>query len=175
MPYFDLLNAVARVVGGTQPAAAQSSVVDPSLQPYWYSGVDTGDSTGVPGLAGCFSVPSQSLHAAPVGMVLQGPWAPDATLSQGPRQGRRFTVDTIHVRIMVGHDAEAKLMGALANFRDVVPAAFDAHMQLFASTGVTTAWCESGDFIEVEWAGNVYFALVFMVSVQRALSVTYTG
>jgi hypothetical protein len=175
MAYLDLLNALARVVGGTQPDAAHSSVTA-ALQPYWYSGLETGDATGVPGIAGCFSVPTELITATPVGMVLQGPWAPDAALGMsGPRQGHRFTTDTIHVRTMVGHDAEADLMARLANFRDLVPAAFDAHMQLFGQPNVSSAWCETGDFIEVEWAGNVYFALVFMISVQRALPVTYIG
>jgi hypothetical protein len=170
MPYLDLLSAVARVVGGTQPSPAQASV-PAILQPYWYSGLETGDGSGVPGIAGCFSVPTELIATTPIGIVFQGPWRPD--LTAGPMQGHRFSEDTIHVRCLVGHDAEADLMAALANFRDLIPAAFDAHMQLFATPGVMTAWCDQGDFIEMDWAGSTYLALVFMVSVRRALSVTY--
>lgn len=174
MPYFDLLKAVAQVVGGTQPSLTQTSV-SPALQPYWYSGVDAGDGSGVAGIAGCFSVPTDSIQATPVGMVLQGPWKPDTTVASGPRQGHKYSEEQIHVRVMVGHDDEPDLMAALANFRDTVPTAFDTHMQLLQTTGVMQAWCADGDFLEVEWAGNVYLSLVFIVTVLRALPVTYVG
>src|SRR5690349_7862039 len=104
MAYLDLLNAVARVVGGSQPNSSQASVTA-DLQPYWWSGRDVGDSTGVSGLVGCFSLPSQVISATPVGMVLPGSWRPDPTLPSA-RQGRKYMEDDIHIRIMVGHDDE---------------------------------------------------------------------
>lgn len=167
MAYLDLLAAVARIVGGTQPDAAG--------QPYWFSGHDAGDASGVAGLAGCWSVPTETLGATPVGLVLPGPWRPDSTMPAFPTQGHKFSEDEVHVRVMVGHDSEQALMARLVNFRDSVPPVFDAHMQLLNTAGVASAWCNEGDFQEVMWGGNVYFALVFVVRVQRGLSVTYTG
>lgn len=174
MSFLDLLTAVARVVGGTQPDATHSSV-PVAQQPYWYSGRDAGDSTGVAGVAGCFSVPTDVLTATPVGLVLPGPWRPDQSLPAFPMQGHKFTEDEVHVRIMVGHDAEQALIARLVNFRDTVPPVFDAHMQLLNTPGVASAWCNEGDFIEVQWGGNVYFALAFIVRVQRGANVTYTA
>lgn len=174
MSFLDLLSAVAQVVGGTQPDAAHSSVVA-AQQPYWYSGRDTGDSTGVAGLAGCYSVPTDVLGPTPVGLVLPGPWRPDPSLPAFPTQGHKFLEDEIHVRIMVGHDAEQELMARLVNFRDTVPPAFDANMQLRGAAGVSSAWCNEGDFIEVAWGGDVYFALTFIVRVARGLNVMYSG
>lgn len=174
MSYQTLLDAVARAVGGTRPDAAHSSVLA-AQQPYWFSGVDTGDGSGVAGLAGCFSVPTEQLNATPVGMVFVGPWRPDPTMPAYATQGHKFSEDEIHVRILVGHDAEQTLVARLVNFRDTVPPALDSHMQLFNTAGVVSAWCNEGDFIEMMWGGNVYFALTFIVRVQRGLSVTYTG
>jgi hypothetical protein len=174
MAFLDLLSAVAHVVGGTQPAQNQTTVSATQL-PYWYSGHDTGDSSGVAGLAGCWSVPTEVIGATPVGMVLPGPWRPDSSMPAFPMQGHKFTEDEVHVRIMVGHDAEQALMARLVNFRDTVPPVFDAHMQLLNTTGVSSAWCNEGDFLEVQWGGNVYFALAFIVRVQRGTNVTYSA
>jgi len=169
--YLNLLSAVARVVGGTHPDTAHSTVTASQL-PYWYSGRDTGDNSGVSGLVGCWSLPTELIGGTPVGMVLPGPWKPDEVLSY-PMQGRKFVEDQVHVRIMVGHDDEQAQMAALVNFRDTVPPAFDGHMELFNTPGVVSAWSNEGDFLEVLWGGNVYFALVFIIRVQRGLNVTY--
>jgi hypothetical protein len=174
MPYQALLDAVARVVGGTQPDAAHASV-PAERRPYWFSGVDTGDSSGVAGLAGCWSVPTEQVTSTPVGMVFVGPWRPDPTMQPFPVGGHKYTEDEIHVRVMVGHDASQTLIARLVNFRDTVPPAFEAHMQLLGTSGVTSAWCNEGDFIEMTWGGNVYFALTFIVRVARGLNVTYVG
>jgi hypothetical protein len=169
--YQDLLNAVAHVVGGTQPSAGQTTA-PAVLQPYWYSGRDSADGTGVAGLVGCSSLPPEIIQATPVGMVLPGPWHP---LEATPIGGRKFVEDQIHVRVLVGHDDLTTQMARLVPVRDLVPPAFDGHMQLFNTPGVTTAWCADGDFMEVSWGGNVYVALVFIVHVQRVLTTTYTG
>lgn len=174
MAYQALLDAVAKVVGGTQPSAGQTSVPT-EQQPYWFSGKDAGDATGVGGLAGCWSIPTELVTSTPVGMVFVGPWRPDPTIPAYPMQGHKFSEDEIHVRVMVGHDAGQVLIARLVNFRDTVPPAFDAHMQLFNSLGVGSAWCNEGDFIEMAWGGNVYFALTFIVRVTRGLTVSYTG
>ena len=174
MSFLDLLAAVAQVVGGTQPDATHSTV-PAANQPYWYSGRDAADGTGVAGLAGCYSIPTEVLGATPVGLVLPGPWRPDPSMPAFPMSGHKFTEDEVHVRIMVGHDAEQGLMARLVGFRDTVPLVFDAHMQLLSTPGVTSAWCNEGDLVEVMWGGNVYFALTFIVRVQRGLAATYVG
>lgn len=166
MAFLDMLNAAAKVVGGTQP--------DPTGNPYWFSGRDVGDSSGVAGLSGCWSLPPSVLGATPIAMVLPGPWRPaDVTY---PTQGHKFEEQELHVRVMVGHDDEQAQLALLVPFRDLVPPAFDSHMMLFNTAGVTSAWCSEGDFLEVSWpAGTTYFALIFVVRCQRAITVTYTG
>lgn len=176
MSYQGLLNAVAQVVGGTQPNATQSSVAA-ALQPYWFSGVDSGDNSGVSGIAGCFSIPTESLNNTPVAIVL-----PDGFVSLNlgggevfPRQGKKYREDTVHLRVMTGHADLQTQMAQLVAFADSVPTAFDTHMQLFNSSGVDTADCSTGVFLEVEWpVGTVYMALQFVLKIHRAISVTYT-
>lgn len=171
-----MLNAVAQVVGGTQPNAAQSSVAT-ALQPYWFSGIDTGDNTGVSGIAGCFSIPTESLNNTPVAIVLPDAFAPQ-DLGGGqvfPRQGKKYREDTVHLRVMTGHSDLQTQMATLVGFADSVPTAFDTHMTLFNSTGVDTADCSAGVFLEVEWpVGTVYMALQFVLKIRRSIPVTYT-
>lgn len=171
MSYLTLLNAVAQVVGGTQPNSTLSSVAT-ALQPYWYSGADTTDGTGVAGLAGCFSLPTEQLNSTPVAMVLPDAWNP---LQPFPTQGRKYREDLVHVRVMVGHTDLQTAFVQLVNFADLVPTAFDTHMMLFNQANVDTADCSAGSFLEVEWpVGTVYYALQFVVKVHRAIPVTYT-
>lgn len=171
MAYLDVLNAVARVAGGTQPTAAQSSA-PAAQQPYWFSGRDSGDGSGVAGLTGCWSLPTDPIDTTPVGMVMPGPWRPDEAF---PTQGHTFSEDQVHLRVLTGHDTLQTGLSRLVNFRDSVPPAFNTHMQLFNTPGVAAAWCADGDFMEISWAGNVYWAMVFVIRVQRSISVTYTG
>lgn len=166
-----MLNAVARVVGGTQPPAGQSSVTD-SRQPYWYSGVDAGDGTGIAGVVGCFSLPVGTLDTTPVGMVLPASWKRE---QQFPTQGSKFQSDELRVRVLTGHDDITGAMAFLSNFRDLVESAFDSHMELFGAIGVTAADAQSGAFLEIDLGGTTYLAAEVVVIVRRAVSVTYVA
>jgi hypothetical protein len=171
--YLDLLNAVAQVVGGTKPSAAQvavGSTVAVANQPYWYSGLDAQDSSGVAGLVGCFSLPTEAVPGGPFAMVIPDAWLP---LEQFPTQGHERREDTVHVRVMAGHTDLQSAMAQLVNFADLVPTAFNTHMTLFGQANVFTAWCSQGAFLEVEWpVGTVYMAIQFTVQVQRSIPVT---
>jgi hypothetical protein len=162
--FLDLLGSVAKVVGGNQP--------DASGRPYWYSGRDLADGSGVTGLAGCHSLPPEVLETTPVAIVLPGAWVP---MTNFPTQGHKVTEDAIRVWVMVGHDDLQSQMAMLVGFRDLVPTAFDSHMQLFNTAGVFTASCAEGQFREEPWAGSAYLVLEFVVRVQRQLAVTYAA
>ena len=180
MSYQTLLNAVAQVVGGTQPNNSQTSALagPPDQRPYWFSGLETGDGSGVAGLAGCWSVAPDVFTNTPVGVVLPDGWTPQM-IGGGqpfPRQGRKYREDVVHVRVMTGHTDLQSQMSSLVNFADLVPTAFDTHMQLFNQAGVDTADCSTGVFLEVEWpTGTVYMAVQFIVKIRRAIPVTYTA
>lgn len=186
--YLSLLGAVAQVVGGTQPTLGQLqagqngiggdlSAVDKldiqtRQQPYWYSGSDVGDSSGVTGLAGCYSLPTEIVGATPVGMVLPSGWNP---LERNPFQGFKNRIDDIRVRIMISSGDLMAITAQLVDFADLIPTAFDHNMQLFASTGVGQADCSIGRFLEVEWGGKGYFCVEFTVATLRSIPVTRTA
>ena len=171
MAFQDVLNAVARVVGGTQPASNQSSITD-DRQPYWFSGADTGDGSGIPGVVGCFALPVGTLDSTPVGMVLPASWRKTDAY---PHQGRKFLEDNVRVRVLTGHDDVTGAMAFLSDFRDLVESAFDSHMELFGQAEVTAADARSGEFLEVDLGGTTYLAVEVVLLVRRAVSVTYTG
>lgn len=177
MAFQDVLNAVARVVGGTQPDDAHTTaVVDPEdgfdYRPYWFSGADAGDGTGIPGVVGCYSLPVGKLDVTPVGMVLSATWKREG---QFPTQGQKFLSDELRVRVLTGHDNVTGDMAFLVNFRDLVEPAFDTHMELFGAAGVTAADAQSGEFLEIDLGGTTYLAAEVVVMVRRAVSVTYTA
>lgn len=179
MSYQALVNAVAQIVGGTQPSNAQTtaSAGPPDQRPYWFSGVDSIDGSGVAGLVGCWSVAPDILNTTPVALVLPEGWAPQS-IGGGqpfPRQGRKYREDVIHLRVVTGHADLQSQMALLINFADTIPAAFDAHMTLLGQANVDTADCSTGVFLEVEWpVGTVYMALQFIIRIRRAIPVTYS-
>lgn len=179
MAYLDILTAAARVVGGSlsdvahspPPTGTAPGILAPLL-PYWYSGRDMGDGTGVSGLTGCFAVPPEVVPFDPIAMILPGTWARSAGMPSYPLQGKKYDEDIIVVRIMVGHDDVTQSLLRLVNFRDTVPTAFDTHMQMFSSAGVVTADCADGRFIETEWpSGTAYFALEFYIHIERDINI----
>lgn len=183
--YLDLLGAIARVVGGTQPTlpqlqagqngigedldAAAKTALQTKQQPYWYSGSDAGDGSGVTGLAGCYALPTEDLGATPVGMVLPNAWVP---WEKEPFQGRKNRIDDIRVRIMIASGDLMALTAQLVDYADLVPTAFDAHAQLFATLNVGYGECSTGRFLELSWGGKVYFALEFTVATLRSIPVS---
>lgn len=162
--YGNLLIAVAKVVGGNQPDAAG--------KPYWYSGKDKGDGSGVSGLAGAWWPAPEIVQDTPVALILPGP---GKLLQPFPHQGQKQIEDNIHVRVMVGHADLQTMLLMVVDFHDLVMSAFDTHMQLFGSTGVSSANCGPPQVLEVEWGGSSYAALEFVVKTVRMLPVSYQG
>jgi hypothetical protein len=182
MSYQTLLNALARTVGGTQPDNAHTSipapktingVVQPDQRPFWFSGVDAGDGSGVAGLSGCWSVPTEKFAKTPVAMILPDSWAPDPQFPF-PLQGHKYRDDRAVVRVFTGNAPMQVAIAQLNGFADTITDAFDHHMQAFGETGVTTVDCSTGRFLEVNWGGAAYFAIDFRVVVYRGLPVTRT-
>lgn len=162
--YRNLLTAVATVVGGNQP--------DPVNKPYWFSGKDLGDGSGVAGLAGAWWPPVETFSDTPVALIIPG----NSKLQLPfPTQGKKEIESIVHVRVMVGHSDLPTMILTVADFHDVVPTAFDTHMQLLGSPNVLAANCDGPDLLEVEWGGSPYAALEFMVRIQRVLPVAYVG
>src|SRR5205085_2481683 len=136
MSQLTLVAAIAQVVGGTQPTqqqAALGSGVAPPYLTYWYSGRDVGDGSGVSGLVGCFSVPTELLSQMPVAMVIPDRWEPTQPF---PTQGEKLRVDRFTVRLFVGNNDMQSLIAQMLNFADTVPSAFDSHMELLGQVGV---------------------------------------
>ncbi|MGH8304874.1 MAG: hypothetical protein ACRETG_04625 [Steroidobacteraceae bacterium] len=180
--YLDLLSATAKVVGGTQPTLAQMQAgangigqdQDPAVklatqtaqQPFWFSGSDVGDGSGVTGIVGCYSLPCEVWGSLPVGMVIPHQWMP---LEAQPFQGSKDRLDDYRVRVLVGNGSLEVLMAQLVDYSDSVPAAFDTHAQLFASMGVGYGDCSRGIFLELNWGGKVYLALEFTLTIYRSI------
>lgn len=162
--FLDVLSAIAHVAGGTQP--------DPFGKPYWYSGKDTGDSTGVTGLSGCWAVPDETLADTPIGLVLPGSWRlPNDILTQG----MEYNEDDVILHVLVNRSPIQAQLAILAPFRDSVPVAFRGHMTAFGVADALALFASSGRFIEQEWGGQEYLGLEFTIRVQRAPHVTYTA
>lgn len=183
MSYLSLLNAAAQVVGGTNPTLAQmqastSNGIDATKmaaqQPYWFSGTDSLVSDGVAGLTGCYSIPTEVIGNTPVAMIMPDGWEPSDLSKNGPRQGRKYRADTVHVRVFTGGTDMQTALAQLVNFADTVTDAFDHHMTLLGTANVNTADCSAGRFLEVNWGGTAFFAVEFTVKVQRAIAVTYS-
>ena len=182
MSYPTLRDAIARIVGGTQPDNAHTSIAPPSTvgnvtapdqRPFWFSGADTGDASGVAGLAGCWSVPTEKIPVTPVAMVLPDSWQPDAQFPF-PVQGHKYRDDRLVVRLFTGNAPMQIAISQLEVFADTVTDAFDHHMQAFGEAGVSTVDCSTGRFLEVNWGGAAYFAIDFRVTVYRGLPVSRT-
>jgi hypothetical protein len=164
--YGDLLKAMARLVGGNQPDATNN--------PYWFSGRDVGDSSGVAGLAGCYWPAPEVIQDTPVALILP---VGGKLLQPFPTQGHKQLEDEVHVRVMVGHSDLPTMLTAVADFYDLVPATFDANMQLLnvAPNVIFAANCHPPQVLEVEWGGSAYAALEFPVLIQRNIPVTYSA
>ncbi len=165
MSYPGLLQAVATVVGGTFVRTNPDGSG-------WYSGKDSGDATGVSGLAGAFWPPPEIVQDTPVALVIPGN---SKLLMAHPMSGRKDLQDQVHVRVLVGHTSLPTMLSTVAAFHDTVPTAFDSHMQLLGTSTVLTASCDGPQFLEVEWGGSAYAALEFVIGVERSIPVTYVG
>jgi hypothetical protein len=144
-----LLNAVAQVVGGTAP--------NPATEPFWFSGSQVGDGTGVAGLKGCFSTPPGSIEDPPMAFVIGGPFR----LTDEPRQGIKGYEDMDY--------------SILDPFRDSVPAAFDSHMQLFSTPTVLDAVIVSGRPGFFAWGRFPFVGWEFGLRVRRLAPIVYSA
>lgn len=158
-----LLNAVAQVVGGTQP--------NPANDPFWFSGFQVGDGTGVAGLHGCHSLPPGAIEDPPEAFVAGGA----LRLTEEPRQGIKGYDDDIRIQIMVGRVDLITDYSVLDPFRDLVPAAFDTHMQLFATPTVLDAVITSGKPGFLSYANSPYVGWEFVLRVRRLSPTVYTA
>lgn len=160
MPDFqvDVLDKIARVVGGTV------STQDPSF----FSGAMAGDSTGVAGLTGCYASPPDGIQAVPVAIVLPGPFKADlASIGEEDNQ------DDVRLLVLVSASILESQNRVLVPYRDSVPAAFRAHMQLFGNPSALDAFVTGGNPGVHEWGKTPYLAWEFTVRVRRFLPVTY--
>lgn len=159
----DLLGAVAQVVGGTQP--------NPASDPFFYSGYQVGDGTGVAGLRGCYSTPPGAIQDPPLAFCMGGPFR----LTEEPRQGIKGYEDSVSVQIMVGRVETSLDYSILDPYRDTIPAAFDTHMQLFAAANVLDAVIVSGRPGFFAWGRLPYVGWEFVLRVRRLTPTTYTA
>lgn len=155
----DVLDRVAQVVGGTQ---------SPN-DPHFWSGAMAQDQTGVAGLTGCYSSPPEDIQALPVAIVM----VPDQFTAELVSQGEEDNVDDVRLLVLVGIYFREAQFAQLTPFRDLVPAAFRAHMQLFGSNKGTWAFISHGRSGTYEYGKTAYLAWEFTVRVTRMLAVTY--
>jgi hypothetical protein len=175
------LDAVARVVGGTNAGANQ---------PRFFSGDQIGDSTGLqpgagyPTFKGCYSVPPDFIPDVPCGIVLVGPFE-----NIGPKsadvyiQGVEHAIDNLRLIILISRQDAETTFANLAPYRDLVPAAFASHMQAFASVNVLQAMVRGGKpgtfylggAPPPQGNGIAFDGIEFTIRVIRSVSRTYVA
>lgn len=164
--YLAILNKVAQLVGGTAP--------DPINSPYFFSGSQVGDNTGIAGIAGCYSIPPETLPDPPIGIVI-----PENFTLQGPAhsgqlmQGNEDNEDHIRIWVLLWRNDAPTQYANLIPFRDGVPALFRAHMQLGGLVNID-AFIVAGHSAVMKWNGTEYLGWEFILRVRQLLSVTYT-
>lgn len=170
--FLDLVNDIALVVGGTKVAAPP---------PGFYSGAQqnggAGDGTGVQGLNGCYALAPLNFEAAPpIGIIV--PRTFNAKLMQ---QGYEENSDRIRLLVLVAKVDLATDLAILYPFRDTVPAAFRAHMQVDQVAGATTLTPEplmvfavNGRCGAIVWGGIAYYGWDFELEVLRTPQITYS-
>ncbi len=156
----DVLDGIARVVGGTVSAN----------DPRFFNGV-TLDGSGIQGLGliGCYSAAPPAINATPLGIVIADDF--DADLAA---QGEEDNEDKVRLLILVAPYVSESQSAKLIPFRDAVPAAFRAHMQLFGAPGDLDSFVMHGSSGIHVWDGVSYMGWEFTVRIRRMLSVTYT-
>jgi hypothetical protein len=155
----DVLDRVAQVVGGAKT----------TNDPHFFSGaIMDGGTTGVAGLTGCYSSPPEGIQALPVGIVLSDNFKADlASL------GEEDNEDFVHVLILVAPFIAETQRALLMPYRDTVPAAFRAQMQLYDTTKALDAFITEGHTGVYDWGGIGYLAWDFTIRVRRMVGVTY--
>jgi len=166
MAYLDILNRIGLLIGGSQPNAAES--------PYFYSGVQVGDGTGVQGIQGAYSIPPETLPDPPVALVLPDGFELGGT---GHRevlmQGNEYNEDEIKIWLLLWRNDAPTQFSSLVPFRDLIPALFRGHMQLNGLTD-TDAFVVRGHVSVMRWAGIDYLGWEFILRVRQVLVVAYS-
>lgn len=156
----DILDQVATVVGGNQP--------DPTGNPFWYSGDAKGDGSGISGMKGCYAVPPETIQTTPVGVIISHQFETTYYPSH------KMDEDVVRLLILVARRNARTSVGILNPYRDTVPAAFDQHMRLNASTNVWQTLVKRGHTSVVTWGAIPYLAWEFDLHVNRNLNETFT-
>src|SRR5437588_1839877 len=107
-----VLNGLARVIGGT--VSTQDG--------HFFSAALVGDSSGIAGVKGCWSVKPRNLQATPIAVLI-----PDSFAAEYPLQGEQQAVDWVTCVLYVARQEEASAAALLNSFRDAFPAAFHQH------------------------------------------------
>lgn len=168
----DVRDACARVVGGTAP--------DPG-RPRWFSGVDSGDQTGVAGIVGCWSAAQAAIAVAgggavgsAVGMVLNGPGNlhyPASTDSLGPSQ--EYTFHNLRLLVLIPRDDPETEDALLTPFLDSIRDGFRKHTTLFATPNVNQAVPSAWRPVALKWATGQFIGWDFTIRVFMTSTVTY--
>lgn len=163
--YLTILDKIGLLVGGTAP--------DPAGSPHFYSGAQVGDGTGVSGIAGCYSIPPETLPDPPIAILL-----PENFTLQGPAhagqlmQGNEDNEDHIRIWLLLWRNDLPTQYANLVPFRDSVPALFRSHMQLGALINID-AFIVAGHTGVMKWAGVEYLGWEFVLRIRQLLSVIY--
>lgn len=168
----DLLDLIASKLGGTQPDATHN--------PHFYSGYIVGDSTGLSGLHGAYSVAPETVQEPPFAIVLPGAFSVNPDRAKDLlMQGEEYNIDDLKLLLLIRRN-DAKTQYAVLNpFRDSVPAVFRGATQLgnpslIAGQSILQVWVASGRPGVFEWGGTTMIGWEFTLRVARMMAVTYT-
>lgn len=161
--YLDVLDSVAKVVGGT---------VSPNNARF-FSGSLAKDGTGVQAPAGdsefrgCYSLPPDVVEATPVGIL-----EPDRFGAKLGVQGFEENTETLRLWVLVGRADAKNTLRLAVPYRDLVPAAFRAKLTAGRqatgdNTQIAYAFVTGGQMRQIEWAQTVYLGWDFSVEVLR--------
>lgn len=160
-----ILDQVATIVGGTAP--------NPTGNPGWFSGYDTGDGSGIqstPTFRGCYSyAPDTIASGFPCAVVFPGPFT--ATLIA---QGEEPNEDILPLFLFLARSDMRRQTPNLTPFRDLVPAVFRSHMQLNKQINLD-AFVVSGRPGHFDFAGSMYVGWEFQVRVRTMVQPIYTA
>lgn len=160
MAYQDVLDGVARVVGGTVTSKAGL-----------YSGAQAGDHTGLSdsGLKGCWSRQPETVTELPMGVVLA-----HTARQRAQTQGNLDQTDNLTLLILLSRNDSYSQTPTAVNFRDALDAAFLGHMQLFGTAAVVQAFPIDYTYGLITYMGNSYVGWHVTIEVMRKQSPTYT-
>ena len=170
MAFSDVFDAIALIVGGTQP--------DATHQKFFYSGAQVGDSTGISGIKGCYSAPPLSINCdTPFAVVLMGTGTDGSDFKGGDllTQGTLFKQDYVKLQICTGLTDSENQYDVLMDFRDLIPSTLAGKLTLNSTATVFDAFPQDYKFGNVTWAGTEYQSLEFRIRVRRWVAQTWTA